>query len=484
MSRDELGDWMERQYRFSATAMLQSISATTLSKYRPHLGRTIVPARGSVLAATEIAAYDPNPDYFFHWLRDSSLVIDALRVLIEDKTLPEDALEYFTDFVGFSLNLCRLDGRDPVHRGDPNAKIDPKLLVHVRSAELMAEVVGDKVLGEVRFNPDGTFDTGEWSRPQNDGPALRALTVLRFWRLGLPQLRACAASMGRLLETDLDYTRAHWREPCYDLWEEAFGDHYYTRMVQCAALEDGAEIMAAAGDVKRAESCRTAAAEIRASLDAYYDADEGFYLAFFPDPQKCKAFGPRRRLDIAVVLGAVHADRIHGAHSIVDPRALATLARLEIVFASEYRINLTRPADCGPAMGRYPDDVYFTGGAYYFSTFGAAQFYFRLAEAIASGTPLPLSNANRPLLAAMIGEAPESLGDDAVHPHLRSRIAKAVFDRGCGFMAVARAYAPPSGELAEQFSQIDGARLRPGLSLGATPLSLPPAPVGSQQVAP
>jgi glucoamylase len=78
-----LAEWMDRQYGLSAAAMLQSISAVHLVKERPGFGQTIRPARGSVLASPVIAAYDPDPDYFFHWLRDSAVVIDAVRTLIE-----------------------------------------------------------------------------------------------------------------------------------------------------------------------------------------------------------------------------------------------------------------------------------------------------------------------------------------------------------------------------------------------------------------
>ena len=41
----------------------------------------IVPKPGSVVASPVLAAYDPEPDYFFHWYRDSALVMDALRLL-------------------------------------------------------------------------------------------------------------------------------------------------------------------------------------------------------------------------------------------------------------------------------------------------------------------------------------------------------------------------------------------------------------------
>ena len=46
-----LAEWMDRQYRLSAAAMLQSISAVHLVKERPGFGQTIRPAKGSVLAS-------------------------------------------------------------------------------------------------------------------------------------------------------------------------------------------------------------------------------------------------------------------------------------------------------------------------------------------------------------------------------------------------------------------------------------------------
>ena len=184
-SEGALTDWMNRQYRFSTAAMLRAISATDLVKERPALGQIIRPARGSVLASPEIASYDPNPDYFFHWLRDSAIVIDALRVLIAEQALRSDALGYVTDFIKFSLGLSRLDGPAFLGRGDFRQTVDPAFLVHVRSDDELAQIVGDRALGEVRYNPDGTLDVIKWARPQNDGPALRALALLRFCRLAM-----------------------------------------------------------------------------------------------------------------------------------------------------------------------------------------------------------------------------------------------------------------------------------------------------------
>lgn len=453
---DTFLDWMERQYRFSAAAMLRAISATDLVKARPHLGQTIRPAPGSVLASPEIASYDPNPDYFFHWLRDSAIVIDALRVLIAEQTLGPEALEYLVAFVQFSLGLCQLDGRAILQRGDFRRAIDPAFLVHVRSERELGQVFGDRVLGEARHNPDGTLDIIKWARPQNDGPALRALAVLRFCRLDAFREGADEAAVKALLEHDLDYTLRHWDEPCFDLWEEISGHHYHTRLAQYAALIDGWAWMEATGDVTRARSYRAAAQKIHERLDAHFYPDEGAYLGRLADAPETPCDAPKRRLDIAVPLGVIHAARPDGAHSVLDPKALATLVRLEQLFAKEYRINHKRASDCAPAMGRYAGDVYYSGGAYYFSTLGAAQFYFCFAQAIGEGALIPVSQQNRALLADMLAEPPEALGTTSVEPRHRERLFKAVFDRGDAFMSMVRAHTPASAELSEQFDQTNG----------------------------
>jgi glucoamylase len=98
----------------------------------------------------------------------------------------------------------------------------------------------------------------------------------------------------------------------------------------------------------------------------------------------------------------------------------ATLTRLEELFADQYAINERRPAGSGPAMGRYAGDVYYSGGAYYFATLGAAQLCHLAA---ARTTP------------------------EAAQPWLQ---------RGDAFLETVRAFTPLSGDLAEQFDKTTG----------------------------
>jgi glucoamylase len=426
-----LADWMDRQYQLSAAAMLQSISAVHLIKERPAFGQSIRPAKGSVLASSAIASYDPDPDYFFHWLRDSAIVIDALRTLIEDGTCGSEARDHVKDFLRFALVLGDQDGRALLKEGASPRAVDPDFQQYMRPAAELRAAHGDAVLGETRVNPDGTLDITKWARPQHDGPALRALAVLRLLRSDIVDDPAARITARALVETDLAFIHRRWAEPSFDIWEEELGLHYYTRLAQHAALADGAEWLDEIGDPHLGPLYRQASREIAQCLDSHWSAAKGFYLSRLG----ATAGSSTKELDIATILAVVHARRGEGPHSVLDPRAQATLTRLEQLFARDYRINESLPPGHGPAMGRYAGDRYYSGGAYYFATLGAAEFYYRLAYARA-----------RELRVVA----------DPRQPVDRSDAVDALISRGDGFMAAVRAHTPASGELSEQFDQATG----------------------------
>jgi glucoamylase len=409
---ERLGQWLERQYRHSAQAMLRSVSAVSITKIRPGFAQRITPKAGSVIASPVLGAYDPNPDYFFHWYRDSALVIDAMRLLrLAAGPDAEVLTAHFSDFVRFSLELGGLDGRELLRSPGWRKAVDADYLKFVRSDAELAQVHGERVAADTRVNPDGSFDISQWARPQYDGPPLRALSVMRWLRdAELDDESVKDAQV--LLRHDLNFTLRHWAEPCFDIWEEELGFHYYIQRVSAAALSEGAQWLELRGE-SEARDYRKAADSILAGMDSYWD-ESGGYL-------RSRRFGDGRssakELDISVVLAAIHAGG-DGAHSVCDPRMLATLAKLEGVFDADYAINHGRPMQRGAALGRYRGDVYFSGGAYYFSTLGAAELCYRAAA-----------------------RAPQ--------PH-------DLIARGDAFLETVRKFTPDSGELSEQFDQNTG----------------------------
>jgi glucoamylase len=419
--------WLDTQLGHSAKAMLTSISPLSIVKQRPGFGQTVRPIAGAIIASPVLGSYDPDPDYFFHWFRDSAVVIDALRLLYLDGRIGDEALQHLRDFTRFSLALNRLDGRELAAVPGRRERVAPELLQYLREDHELESVHGDAVAAETRVNPDGTLDILQWARPQHDGPPLRALALLR-WAAGGHLDAPLLAELTALIRFDLGFTLRHWREPSYDIWEEESGHHYYTLRVSAAALAEGAAWLHGLGDTAQAQRCREASQAVLGVLDGYWvdegaadrDAAHGYYRSrvLAHDRPSSKA------LDIAVILSAIHGLGTEARHDPADPRMQATLARLEALFDAAYPINQGRAAGRGPAMGRYAGDVYCSGGAYYFSTLGAAEFCFRAAAAP---------------------------GGDA--GHRRHWTA-----RGEAYLATVRAYTPAGGDLSEQFDQRSGAQ--------------------------
>jgi glucoamylase len=447
-----LSSWIGRQYEISASLMLRAISATHLVKERPGFCQTIRPARGSILASTAIGSWDPDPDYFFHWLRDSAVTLGALRHLIGDRPHSEEAVLHCKDFIAFSHALNQLDGSNFLHQaGDFRKKVEPFFLQYVRDDSELLSIRGDRVLGEPRFNPDSTLDILRWNRPQHDGPASRALALMRLFAMDVSD-GADRASMRNLILTDLNFLARHWREPSFDIWEEELGEHYYTLLLQLAALEDGA-VWAQQSSVDAAglaQTFRSSAQDIAQTLDEFWSPAKGHYLS----RRNVVNGASGKDLDFAVVLGVLHAARTAGPHSVLDLKVMATLARLEELFALSYPINQNLPESHGPAMGRYAGDNYFSGGAYYFSTLGAAEYYYALAEAIAAAGGLPTADYEAFLRYL---RAPNHALELSPEVQRRYIFAESM-NRGDQFMATVAAFTPASGELSEQFDQSTGAQ--------------------------
>ncbi len=417
--------WLDVQLAHSARGMLASVSPTSIVKQRAGFGQTVRPVAGAIVASPVLGDYNPDPDYFFHWFRDSAVVIDALRLLHLDGRIGAPALQHLRDFIRFSLALNGLDGRAVVAAQGRKDKVVPELLQYLREDDDLSRVQGEAVAAETRVNPDGTLDILRWARPQHDGPPLRALALLRW--VGSGRLDAqLLAEVAPLIRFDIDFTLHHWREPSFDIWEEESGHHYYTLRVSAAALSEGAAWLEGVGETAQAARCRDESQAVLRLLDGYWvdegdehEAMRGYYrsrvLADGAD-----GADSAKALDIAVILSAIHCAGTGVAHAPADARMQATLARLDALFEAAYPINHGRAADRGAAMGRYDGDVYCSGGAYYFSTLGAAEFCFRAAER----------------------------GD------LRDR--DGWIARGDAYLATVRAYTPASGELSEQFDQRSG----------------------------
>lgn len=367
--------WIDRQLAVSVRRMLACISASGLSRPGPRRGQTMVPAPGSVLAAPEPDPGTGEPDYFFHWFRDAAIVMDAVSTLAALGRLPEGADGNLAAFVRFELGLHGLDGRRLLADGWP-PELLPKLQPYLRPREELAALQGAAVAADVRCNPDGSPDLLRWSRPQYDGPALRALTVRRILDLGLLTQNDDREAAELLLRKDLDICAAHHAVDSYDPWEEERGRHFYTGLVQYAALRRGAARAEAAGDAHWPSHLDATAEILREALAAHWSEEDGFYRSRLPGP----GISESKTLDSAVLLAVLHADLPDGPFSVADPKVQATVARLEAFFAEELPVNRGRAPSDGLVLGRYPGDSYLGGGAFLPCCFALAEYRYRRAE--------------------------------------------------------------------------------------------------------
>lgn len=383
----ELGSWIARQTNISALHLSRAISATTLCRERSGFGQRVVPAPGSVLASRVIASWDPEPDYFFHWVRDAAM---AMRAVADLTSMVDDADEQrawhqrFAQMVDFSLVIARQQLIKPAP-ADYRERTQPDCRRFLRTRTQLASLHGDKLLAEPRFNPDGSIDILRWSRPQLDGPALRALACLAYLDAGgvpTPPLLS-------LLQADLEFTLRQAGHRSIGPWEEPqqYSHHYHVALVQLGALVHGRQFAGA-----NAALWQKAERKLRNGLEQHWSTQHQVFMAIRPGKHSHAsneaqsvaliADEPAEQLvDAAIVLAIMEADLAEVPHSVLDPRAAATLAVLERAFTAAFPVNHSRPAGLAPALGRSLADRYFGGGAWYATTLAAAAFCYRHAVA-------------------------------------------------------------------------------------------------------
>ena len=396
---------------------------------------TIVPAAGSVLASPNSG----DPDYFFHWLRDAANVIKPVGDLYHYETDPAMAAFYLKaldDYATFNSHLQRVALTTPYG------------------------------LAEVRFNADGTIDTTKWSRPQLDGPALRALSLLHFLKVAEEKGINDAARVALVIEIiqkDLDYLAINWATKGYDIWESYSGEYYVTRVAALSALMRGANFFADHNDPQRAEQYHASANLICDHLDLYWRADEGV-LAYskgtLTDIYDVVQSAPGNGIDSGLIMGLVEADVPCGKHSVLDPRVMRTVAITERIFADAFAINKDLRRGPGVAMGRHIGDSYYGGNAFYFLTAGYAEYYYKLAARIEKEKSLIVTVNHHAFLAQValrMAKDPWPVCTDILASSTDTEtLVSGLRQRGDDFLWMIMTTIPASGEMSEQFDRTTG----------------------------
>jgi glucoamylase len=349
-------------------------------------------------------------------------------------------------------------------------------------------------LGEPKFEVDGRPFTGSWGRPQRDGPALRALTLihyLRAYNASHPSLWTSSqaddffapfyeASMPptSVVKADLEYVSHYWNQSGFDLWEEVEGLHFFTLMVSARSLREGSDVARAFGDLGAADWYTLQAGYIENLLSKFWNKQKGHLVETL--------WSKRSGLDCGLLLGSLHALPADGSDNgaIYPPwsdEILVSLLALTRDQKARFPINSNPTPDNednednedddaetapfeGTGLGRYPEDTYngytstHTGNPWFLCTSSAASILYHTATHLSHTTNLTISPTSLPFYTALLSTSSldVQLGSfgpaDAVFHSVVERLGQV----GDEFLEVVKSHVDAAGAMSEQFDRGTG----------------------------
>jgi glucoamylase len=402
----------------SAPASLDEQIQVMLDRSLPRMMCNLsVGSPGSVIASPQMN----NPNYYFHWVRDSAIVARALIQLIPfvQGTSSEPVIrEFIGDFARFS--------------------------------EKIQNVNSPYGAGETRFLPDGSMDLSEWPRPQYDGLALRALTLLDYLaQNGQGASLSDTDRMQRVIRKDLDDIAKFYNANGFDLWEYANGFHFFTRMTQLKALETGREYFGK----RSSKSWAGAARDLSGQLQSHWHPESGTISWSGPvtDSHGQPININFADYDSSVSLAMVHAAPA-GSFDDLDERVWSSLWKQEDYFLKTFPIN--KGKTFGPAVGRDPYDSYYGGNAFFFLTSAFAEHRFRAAIQLRNTRALPVTAFRKATLEHLLRRP---VNESVLRGRSLIELSQAFAAEGDAFLKTMLEAIPPDGMMAEQMSKVDGA---------------------------
>lgn len=420
--------WILKEYNISQTKMLANFS-------RPDT------VKGTIVAAP---SYE-NPNYYYHWIRDGSVAIGSVILLLEN---------------------------------EPDESIRKNLQQHIQNFIEVSKIHQNQNtpagLGEVKFMPSGEAFLGTWMRPQNDGPAIRAL-VLSYYALNLidkgqidfvkNNLYNEAWPANTLIKKDLEYISNEWKEPCFDIWEEVYGDHFFTRLIQAQALNIGSQLAEKLNDPGAAHWYKTQSLLIKDSLKEFWNAKA---MQIDATKNYLNNHDKESNLDTAALLAITSVGcSCNQDFGISDPRTIATAQKLKDVFEKLYPINLTYPK-LGTAIGRYPEDTYNgyesgrVGNPWFLTTAALASYSYRLAWSLKKEESFIITEITQPYFKYILRNNPElqkafEIGTTIkTNSPLFQELFKALFKEGDRYLKRVRFHMDSDGSMSEQFNRTTG----------------------------
>lgn len=322
---------------------------------------------------------------------------------------------------------------------------------------------------------NNTIFEGPWGRPQNDGPATAAITLIEFAQgylaaggdiTKVKQYIYDSTSFQSLapVQRDLLFVASNWTSSSFDLWEEVNTENFYTRMVQRRALILGAKFAADMDDSATASTLSAAADAISASMSIFWD--EGRQVLLYE-------YGPvllskTSYLDAAVPLGIIHGYAGDGVLSYTNDQVQSTIVRFVTSFIEVYAIaNHTQHDSAGLTLGipigRYPEDVYNGtgteqngGNPWYLTTAAIAQFLWATSAEYTADGNINVTQTSKPFFDYFAPDVGLQVGTYANDTTQFSSTIDSLNGWGDAFMRTVKTYTPADGSLSEEYNRNTG----------------------------
>ncbi|OAX80029.1 hypothetical protein ACJ72_05648 [Emergomyces africanus] len=407
-----LDAWIAKESPYALQALLSNIGAE---------GKRVEGAAAGIVVASPSKS---EPDYFYTWTRDAALVFKGLV--------------------------------DAFIAG--NTSLQPKIHEYINAQAVLQGIsnpsgeLSTGGLGEPKFAVNMSSFNGNWGRPQRDGPALRATAIISYarWLVANGYSDTVKLIVWPVVQNDLSYVSQFWSSSGFDLWEEVNSMSFFTTVMQHRALVEGARLAHQIG--YKCPNCESQAPQILCYMQKYWT---GSYI-------NSNTGGGRSGRDANSILAVIHTfDPQANCDDLTfqpcSPRSLANHKVVTDAFRSVYALNSGIPEGSAVAVGRYPEDVYYSGNPWYLSTFAAAeQLYDAIYQWQHIGSIL-ITEVSLAFFKDVYGSA--TVGTYPSSSDTFKNIIKAVRQYADGYLAVAQKYTPESGELAEQYSRKDGTPL-------------------------
>lgn len=336
----------------NAGAPFSSDDYASMLKY--FLANTDIQGKGGVVASPDHNT--PGGSYYYAWERDGAL---SMRAMLDVAEWSDDIATRFGHYVQWVLRV--------------QVESDPHSDTDVRT--------------EPKYNlPDGDVFEGAWCRPQTDGPALRAKTLMAY----ADKLNAIGKSSevkqylwtgsdssynGGAIKYDLEWVAANWEQNGCDLWEEIqSADFFWNRFMFRAAMHLGAKFATSMGDSDAASRYSAVAAKLDDAIKSHYNGQFVYEES-------------SRQKDAAVFEAFNHGYLGDGVMGPTSKEVSGTVSTLTDLFCSSFQINGADSAAGVPGVliGRYEGDHYANGNPWHLLTASLGQLlYDGASEALRS----------------------------------------------------------------------------------------------------